>query len=383
MPLDTVHGFARPQFEAAWDAFEQNFIAGEELGASFCATVEGETVVDVWGGWADVARTRPWQRDTIANVYSTTKTMTALCALMLADRGELSFEAPVARYWPEFAANGKAGITVAHLMSHSSGLSGWRPPVRGEDFYDWEKVTSALAAQAPLWEPGTASGYHVYTYGFLIGEVVRRITGRTLGTFFREEIVEPLGADFWIGLPASEDHRVAELVPYALPASAAAAEAQLTDIQRATLADTRIEIEWSATREWRGAEIPAVNGHGNARSVAQIHALLAGGGVAGGKRLMSEAGCRRVLEQQVAGPDLIMRGIPTRFGLGFALPSPLLALTPPGPNTAFWAGAGGSIILIDYDRRTTFAYAMNRMAPAIIGDARSFRVIEAMWKAMG
>jgi CubicO group peptidase (beta-lactamase class C family) len=382
MARDAVNGFARAEFAAARDAFADNFARGEELGASFCATLEGETVVDLWGGWADVAKTKPWAQDTIACVYSTTKTMTALCALLLADRGELDFDAPVARYWPEFAANGKAAIKVSHLMSHSSGLSGWRPPMRGEDFYDWEKVTSALAAQAPLWEPGAASGYHVYTYGFLIGEVVRRIAGRSLGTFFREEIAQPLGADFWIGLPASEDHRVAELVPFHLPASATAAAAALTDIQTATLWDTRIEIEWSSTRAWRGAEIPAVNGHGNARSIAQIHALLANGGVLNGKRLISEAGRRRALELQVEGPDLIMRGIPTRFGLGFALPSPLLAITPPSPNTLFWAGSGGSLILIDMDRRTTLAYAMNRMAPAIIGDPRSFRIVEAMWRAL-
>ena len=185
--------------------FEDNLASGADVGASFCATVEGETVVDLWGGFADAARTRPWREDTIVNVYSTTKTMTALTALLVADRGELDFEAPVARYWPEFAANGKDGVTVAHLMSHSAGLSGWREPITREDLYDWEKVTALLAAQAPFWKPGTASGYHALTQGYLVGEVVRRITGRSLGTVFREEIAEPLGADFHIGLPASED----------------------------------------------------------------------------------------------------------------------------------------------------------------------------------
>jgi CubicO group peptidase (beta-lactamase class C family) len=379
MPSAAVHGFAHERFGAAREAFEANFARGEELGASFCATVEGETVVDLWGGWADVAQTQAWQADTLVNVYSTTKTMTALAALLLADHGELGFDAPVAKYWPEFAAEGKGGIKVRHLMSHSSGLSGWRQPRTNDELYDWETCVALLAAQAPLWEPGTASGYHVYTYGFLIGEVVRRITGRSLGTFFRQEIAEPLGADFWIGLPASEDRRVAELVPFAMPESAAAVE--LTEIQRLSLGDTRIEIPASATRAWRGAEIPAVNGQGNARSIAEIHALMANGGIAKGKRLMSEAGCRKALELQVEGPDLVMR-YETRFGLGYALPCPLLRITPPGPNTLFWAGAGGSIILIDMDARTTLAYAMNKMAPAIIGDARSFRIIEAMWAAL-
>ena len=383
MPIENGGGFVREGFEAVGAAFEANFEAGRELGASFCATVEGETVVDLWGGWADRQKTRPWMRDTIACVYSTTKTMTALTALLLADRGELDFAAPVARYWPKFAANGKSQVTVAQLMSHSSGLSGWRPAVRGEDFYDWERVTSALAAQAPLWPPGTASGYHVYTYGFLIGEVVRRITGKTLGTFFREEIAQPLGADFWIGLPASEDHRVADLMPFELPESAAAAAARLNEIERVSLLDTQIQIPWSKTRAWRAAEIPAVNGHGNARSIAEIHTLLAAGGLAKGRRLMSEAGCRRALQPQVSGPDLVMRGLEVSFGLGFAIPpSPILRLELPHRDMLFWGGSGGSLVLIDLEARTSFAYAMNRMSPTTVGDERSFRVIRTMWQAL-
>src|SRR5689334_22509829 len=198
-----ANGFTHDGFAPVRAVFEENLNNGEDVGASYCATRDGETVVDLWGGYADADRTRDWQRDTIINVYSTTKTMTALTALLIADRGELDFDAPVARYWPEFAANGKERIKVSHLMSHSSGLSGWRTPIIAEDLYDWEKMTSLLAAQAPLWEPGTASGYHIVSHGFLIGEVVRRITGKSLGTVFREEIAGPLGADFHIGLPAS------------------------------------------------------------------------------------------------------------------------------------------------------------------------------------
>src|SRR5690349_1228853 len=194
-------------------AFEGNLASGEDVGASFCVTVDGETVVDLWGGFADEDRTRPWRDDTIVGVYSTTKTMPALTALLVADRGELDFAAPVARYWPEFAAGGKEDVTVAQLMSHSAGLCGWREPITRDDLYDWEKATALLAAQEPFWKPGTKSGYHGMTQGYLVGEVVRRITGRSLGTVFREEIAAPLGADFHIGLPASEDARVAELIP--------------------------------------------------------------------------------------------------------------------------------------------------------------------------
>ncbi|HAQ83699.1 MAG: EstA family serine hydrolase [Bradyrhizobium sp. PARBB1] len=381
MAVATIDGFADARFSAAREAFEANFADGEELGASFCATIDGETVVDLWGGFADEACRRPWTRDSIVNVYSITKTMTALTALWLADRGELDFAAPVARYWPEFAANGKVGITVAQLMSHSAGLSGWHPAISGEDFYDWDKATSTLAAQAPLWEPGTASGYHVYTFGFLIGEVIRRITGRTLGTVFREEIASPLNVDFWIGLPASEDHRVADLVPF-LPSSAATG-VEMTTIQKITFSDTRTDVPSTRTRAWRGAEIPAVNGHGNARSIAAIQTILATGGVANGQRIMSEAGCRRALEVQIDGPDLVMRGISVRFGLGYGLPSPILSLVPPNPNTLFWSGGGGAFVLIDTDARMTFAYAMNRMHRGLVGDARSFRIIRAMWRALG
>ncbi|WP_315832252.1 serine hydrolase domain-containing protein [Bradyrhizobium prioriisuperbiae] len=378
--MSQIEGFTHDAFSGVRDVFAANFANGEELGASFCATVEGETVVDLWGGFPDEAKTRPWTRDTIVNVYSTTKTMTALTALLLADRGELDVAAPVARYWPEFAANGKERITVAQLMSHSSGLSGWRPAIGGEDFYDWDQVTAKLAAQAPLWEPGTASGYHVYTFGFLIGEVVRRITGKSLGTVFREEIGQPLGADFWIGLPETEDHRVADLVPFELSASAAGV--QMSEIQKLSFVLTGTDAASTRTRAWRAAEIPAVNGHGNARSIAEIQSLLANGGVAKGKRIMSEAGCRRALQQQTEGPDLVMAGMQVRFGLGFGLPSPILQLELPHPNSLFWAGGGGSFVLIDLDARTTFAYTMNKMQRSFVGDERSFRIIRAMWQGL-
>ncbi len=201
----SVQGLVEERFAPVREQFERNLSSGEDIGACFCATLEGETVVDLWGGYADSARTRPWAEDTIVNVYSTTKTMTALTALLVADRGDLDFNAPVAKYWPEFAANGKSQVKVSHLMSHSAGLSGWKEPITKEDLYDWEKATSLLAAQAPFWEPGTACGYHAVTQGYLVGEVVRRITGKSLGTVFREEFAEPMGADFHIGLPASED----------------------------------------------------------------------------------------------------------------------------------------------------------------------------------
>ncbi|WP_250004158.1 serine hydrolase domain-containing protein [Actinoplanes sp. M2I2] len=355
-------------------AFDTNLASGEDLGASFCVTVEGETVVDLWGGFADEARTRPWRQDTVVGVYSTTKTMTALTALLVADRGDLDFQAPVARYWPEFAAAGKADVTVAHLMSHSAGLCGWREPITRHDLYDWEKATALLAAQEPFWKPGTASGYHAMTQGYLVGEVIRRITGRSIGTVFREEIAVPLGADFHIGLPASEDHRVADLVAPAGEAPMGGAGSSELQINVAT--NPALDVQVTGTRQWRGAEIPAAGGIGNARAVAGVHAVLANEGTVGGRRFLSAAGCRKALEPQVEGVDLIL-GVPMRFGLGFALNTGFL----PHPNTLFWGGYGGSLAVIDLDARTSIAYAMNKMSGTTTGDFRAFGLATAFWEA--
>jgi len=367
-------GFAQDRYAPVRGIFEANLASGADVGAAFCATIEGETVVDLWGGYADAAKTRPWVKDTIVNVYSTTKTMTALVALMVADQGELDFDAPVAKYWPEFAANGKAGVKVSHLMSHSAGLSGWKDPMTEEDLYDWDKATSLLAAQAPYWEPGKAVGYHAITQGYLVGEVVRRITGRTLGTFFREEIAEPLGADFHIGLPASEDARVAELIPP--PPGGTLGDNAQTELQKNMAFNPGVEVSATATRAWRGAEIPAAGGTGNARSVAQVHVILANGGMAQGKRFLSEAGCRKALELQIEGEDLILSA-PARFGMGFGVAGGVVPL--PNPNTIFWGGYGGSLVVIDMDARATYAYAMNKMAGTTTGDMRAFSLLMGMW----
>lgn len=372
-----IHGHVDPRFEGVRAAFANNFADGGDVGASFCATHKGEIVVDIWAGVADAETGTPWEKDTIVNVYSTTKTMCALTALLLADRGELDFAKPVAHYWPEFAANGKAGVTTAMLMSHSSGLSGFKEKVTKDDMYDWEKVTSLLAAQAPFWEPGTALGYHGITQGFLVGEVIRRITGVSPGNFFRTEIAEPLGADFHIGLPASEDARVATLIPP--PSGGAIADMTDRPLTANMASNPAINPLETRTRAWRGAEIPAANGHGNARSVAIIQTLVANGGVSNGKRILSEAGVRRALEPQIKGDDQVL-GMPLNYGLGYGLPGGALPM--PNPNSCYWGGYGGSIVINDLDAQTTFAYAMNKMAGTTVGDMRAFSLAIAMWQAM-
>ena len=375
--MTEIHGHADPRFAGVRDAFAANFARGEDVGASVAVTLGGELVVDLWGGHADAAKTRPWQRDTIVNVYSTTKTMTALCALLLADRDELDLAQKVAHYWPEFAANGKADITVAQLLAHSAGLSGFAEPVAAADLYDWDKATALLAAQAPFWAPGTAIGYHAITQGYLVGEVVRRITGKSLGTFFRDEIAGPLGADFHIGLAASEDDRVAELLPPPPGGSIADITSRPLTVNMAT--NPPINPRDTRTRAWRAAEIPAANGHGNARSVALVQALLANGGVVGGKRLLSEAGARRALEPQIKGEDMVLGG-PAHFGLGFGLNGGAVPL--PHDECCYWGGYGGSIIIIDMKTRSTIAFMMNKMASTTVGDMRGYGLAMVTWQAL-
>ena len=376
-----IQGTLDDRFSSVRDVLATNLESGADVGASVAVFVDGDPVVDIWGGFADVERTRPWERDTITNVWSTTKTMTALCALVLADRGEIDFYAPVARYWPEFKANGKESIEVRHLMSHTAGLSGWEEPMTTADLYDWDKATSLLAAQAPWWEPGTASGYHAITQGYLVGEVVRRVTGQSLGTFFRTELAEPLGADFHIGLPASADGRVSNVIPPPPADFAALGAVDPNSIAMRTLLNPLPTVEAVWTEGWRRAEIPAANGHGNARSVALVQSVLACGGHLNGRRFLSEAGCRAVFDEQSNGPDLVLT-LPIRFGMGYGLPSEGM---PIGPNaqTCYWGGYGGSVIVVDLDRRATIAYMMNRMESGIVGDARGFSIIAAAHEAIG
>lgn len=375
--LDT-HGTCDKRFERVKEAFENNFAEHGDVGASFAATVEGEFVVDIWAGHRDAAGTEPWCQDTIVNVYSTTKTMTALSALMLADRGEIDMGAPVARYWPEFAQNGKEGVEVRHLMAHSAGLPGWAEPISAEGTYDWEKATAMLAAQAPWWEPGTASGYHAITQGHLVGEVVRRVSGRSLGTFFREEIAEPLAADFHIGTGPEHYPRIAELVP---PQGDLPIDAPPGSIAARTLGNPPIDVGDTKTAAWRQAEIPAANGHGNARSVVRAQSLLANHGTVFGKTLMSSAGCLAVMEEQTNGKDLVI-GLPLRFGLGYGLTSDATPMGP-NPNVCYWGGYGGSLIVVDLDARACFSYVMNKMLDGVVGDARGLGLTTAFYESLG
>jgi len=354
--------------------------AGDDVGASVCVTVGGETVVDIWGGHADVEKTTEWQQDTITNVWSTTKTMTFLSALVLVEQGKLDLYKPVAEYWPEFAQNGKEAIEVRHLMGHTSGVSGWAQPVVTEDIYDWDKSTSMLAAQEPWWEPGTASGYHALNQGHLIGEVIRRVDGRTLGPFFAEEVAGPLGGDFHIGLPESEFGRVSNVIPPPpLPIDMESIDPNSPGFKTFTGPAPAAETAW--TTEWRTAQIGAANGHGNARSVAGIQAVVANGGTHNGVTLLSDDTIDLIFDEQANGVDLVL-GLPVRFGMGYALPSEAAPHLPAG-RIGYWGGWGGSSIIVDTERNMTIAYMMNRMAEGLLGDLRGFNLVVAAYDAMG
>jgi CubicO group peptidase (beta-lactamase class C family) len=365
-----IHGTCEERFEGVRAALDASLDKGTDVGASVAVYLDGEPVVDIWGGFVDPERSAPWDRDTLTNVWSTTKTMTFLCALMLADRGELDFHAPVARYWPEFAAGGKERVEVRHLMSHTAGLSGWTEPLSAEDLADWDRCTSLLAAQEPWWEPGTASGYHAVTQGYLIGEVVRRITGVSIGTWFAAEVAGPLGADFYIGLPETEDRRVSFVIP---PPPIDVTTLNPSEIALRTFSNPVLDAALPREAWWRRAEIPAANGHGNARSVGAVQSIIAGRGQARGVRLLSERGCDVVFEEQSSGTDLVL-GVPIRFGMGYGLAGELM---PIGPRACYWGGYGGSVVVMDQETRLTVAYMMNRMDTGLVGDIRGATIVLA------
>jgi CubicO group peptidase (beta-lactamase class C family) len=381
---EVVHGHWDSRFDKLAEALADEIAKGEELGASLAVDIDGESVVDIWGGHADRAKKVPWGQDTIVNFFSCTKTLTALACLIAIDRGAIDAFAPVAKYWPEFGQNGKEGVEVRHLMAHTSGVSGWEMPFAIEDMYDWEKSTSHLARQAPWWPPGAASGYHAVNYGHLIGEVIRRATGKTLKEFVRDEIAGPLEADVQIGARPEDDHRVAEVVPPpplpidldSLPADSPAYKTFAgfpPDDNTALIAETE---------GWRRADIGGVNGHGNARALARALSPISLGGKANGVQLLSQDTIDLIFQEQSYGVDLVLF-TPLRFGIGFGLPSPESVPSIPEGRICWWGGWGGSAIVMNPDHRSTFAYVMNRMGPGTTGTDRTNRYAGLFYEALG
>jgi CubicO group peptidase (beta-lactamase class C family) len=390
-----VSGHCDARFEKVRALFTEQLESGSDVGAAVSFTLDGEPVVDLWGGFRDLERTRPWQRDTLVNVYSTTKGMTAICALQLVERGLLDVDAPVAEYWPEFAAAGKQDIPVRWLLSHRAGLPAIRKPMPADSLFDWEAMTSALAETEPWWTPGTQHGYHALTFGHLVGEVIRRVSGQSLGTYFRENVAEPLGADFYIGLPEDKEAQTTDLHGGLLGSASKRAQEKLPEAIREFVRQISDPTTMTGaafnnpppgddtvnSRAWRAAEIPAANGHATARSLARIYGALSRGGEVDGVRILEAATIERAIEPQSEGADAVLMGLPLRFGLGFMLRSPVMPLSP-NARAFGHPGAGGSIGMADPDARVGFGYTMNKMQPGFVGAAGAFAMLRAFFEAL-
>ncbi len=382
-----IEGTCDPKFNRVKDAFAENFDKRGEVGAAAAVMLDGKSVVDIWAGHADKEKTKPWTRDTLVNVYSTTKGVTAICAHRLADKGLLDLDAPVAKYWPEFAQAGKEKLPVRYLLSHKAGLAAVRKPLDDDALFKWDKMTTALAEQEPWWEPGTKHGYHALTFGYLVGEVIRRITGKTPGTYLRDELAGPLELDLHIGLDAKDDARTGDMI--AMPPPAPGEPNLFAEIMKNTESVTfkafmnppgGMRPGLVNTREWRAAEIPAANGHTTARSLAKLYGAVARGGELDGVRVMSKEQVAQCSIEQSKGPDALLM-LNTRFSLGFMMSQPGASL---GPNAKSFGhpGAGGSLGYADPDAKIGFGYTMNKMHAGLLIDARATALIDAVYASM-
>jgi CubicO group peptidase (beta-lactamase class C family) len=375
------------KFRAVEDAFRENFDRFPEVGAALCVYIDGKPVVDIWGGHADAARTRPWDRDTIVNVWSTTKGIVATCAHRLVDQGKIDLDVPVAKYWPEFAQAGKETLPVRYLLCHKAGLPALTETMQLGSMFDWQTMTDALAGQEPWWEPGTKHGYHAFTYGWLVGEVIRRVSGKTVRDYVRDEIAGPLGIDFQIGTPESDDPRTAECLNDTTPPATddwlAVAMSDPNGVTMKTLMNPPDALLPGNinTPAWRRAEIPAANGHATARAVAKHYAALSLGGELDGVRLMSREALDRATVEQASGPDEVLK-LDLRWALGYGLNAPGVRL---GDNqrTFGHSGAGGSLGFADPDARVSFGYVMNQMQNSdSLADPRWAPLIEAVYASL-
>tara|TARA_B100000029_G_scaffold122428_1_gene115742 strand:- start:6823 stop:8031 length:1209 start_codon:yes stop_codon:yes gene_type:complete len=398
-----VSGYCDERFLDAKEILEKSIDSGFELGCAISLEVKGEKVMDLWGGYVDPDKTQLWEENTIVNVFSTTKGVAAICLLQLIEKGLLDLDKPVSHYWPEFAENGKENIPVRYLFCHKSGLCGIRNPLEPGSFTNWDLICNELAKQEPLWEPGTAHGYHALTYGHLVGEILRRIDGRTIGEYFNEEIAKPLDLDFWIGLPESEFSRVTNIYPSKpnplLPLLAKLPRFLLPGPMKFLLdfTDTNKPVgaafnnpsvtsnennEFEAnSKEWRKAEIPAANGHGTARSLAKLYGVLANGGSRDGVHVLSPETIELGRQTQSDGKDLVLGHMHTRFGIGFMLGTKNVSMGP-NPESFGHGGAGGSLGFADPDNNISLGFIMNQMHPGITAWKTATDVAASVYKSL-
>ena len=382
-----MNGKVDARFSRVRDVFAEGFASHGELGAAVAVTLDGELVVDLYQGFTDRARTRPWTESTLANLFSVTKAWTAVCVLRLVDEGKLDLDRPVAAYWPEFAQGDKGTLPVGALLDHTAGLPAIRDLLPPEALFDWSAMTTVLAKEAPWWVPGTKHGYHAVTYGWLVGELIRRVSGKTPGAYFQDHVAGPLALDAHIGLAEAEDARCSELRflprdPHAPPTfaqrlmSAPESMAARAFTNPAALVTPNVAL----SRAWRGAELPAINGHGTARANARLFGVLACGGAAGGVRVLEPETLARARTERSRGVDAIL-GVPTRFGLGFMLTEPEASF---GPNESAFGhpGLGGSLGFGDPEARIGFGYVTNMLGVHLHIDPRAQRLIEAVYASL-
>jgi CubicO group peptidase (beta-lactamase class C family) len=371
-----IHGHAQPRFDALRQAFAQSFDTGEELGARFSAVLDGEVVIDLWGGFADRAETTPFDDQTLTTLFSSTKALAALMVARLVDQGRLAYDQRVADVWPEFGQMGKETLSVEQVLSHQGGLSGFPDEMDPGEWFDWDRICAKLAAMAPLWPPGTASGYHPITFGYLAGEIFRRVDGRTIGRALREDLAEPLGLDLWIGLPDAEFSRVAQMdKPRTLP--------RFGELNLATKAAFLTPWSQPASRNpaaWRRMEIPSANGHATAIALARLFSALAGDGWLDGVQVLSPHGRDEAARSRIRGQDLVLP-FEMSWGAGF-MRNETVHPWGPGNQSFGHSGWGGSCVFADPEIKLACGYVMNRQTAELLGDARPKRLIEALYAAL-
>ncbi|KAI0508363.1 beta-lactamase/transpeptidase-like protein [Xylaria bambusicola] len=377
-----VQGHCTPQFDKVRSLLQQFIESGEEIGACIAVNVDGENVVDIWGGFTDVEAKRPWVEDTIVGIASSTKTVSSLAVLMLVDSGAISVHDKVSKYWPEFAANGKENVEIRHLLSHTSGVAGWDEKITMDEICDPVGSSAKLAAQAPWWEPGTASAYHAWNFGHMLSEIIRRVTGMSLKQYITEKITTPLSADFQLGIAEKDEPRVCHLVT--ATSSGAAPSFNPGPLFVKAIANPTMPPDVGSRPAWKQGEIGASNGYSNARALNKILSNITLAGSSEHKTLLSKATVDKILEEQSYGVDLAV-GQPIRFGIGYAIKSNGERFDDwlPTGDIAFWGGSGGSLCIMDIGRKVTITYAMNKRSPTLIGNTASRAYIKAIYEALG
>lgn len=378
--MANVQGYSDPRFQSVRELFERQLSSGNELGASLCVNIDGKTALDIWGGYTTEAKTAPWTEDTIVPVWSSSKCVTNFAALVLIDRGVLDPNARVSQYWPEFAANGKQDIEVRHILSHSAGVPSFEPPFTTEDMYNTRLATEKLEGLTPWWTPGTASGYHVVTQGLLVGELVRRITGKSLKQFIREDIASPLDADFQLGAEEKDWPRCAEVTPPEdMPPPEGPIDMNSVPVRIAQALP--LKAEYGNMPGFRNTELGAINGISNARGLNRILSVITQRGMVNGRQFLSPDTVEQIFREQCSGSDLFL-GVYMRMGLGYGLStSKTVDWMPDGSNVCYWGGWGGSLCIMDLDRKLTITYALNRMGNGLIGNDNTQAYVREIYAA--